>query len=178
MFTYGNRWPKSDFFQLVVIYRYLQLVYPMWHKANFKKSWIYNCFICTWIVGPSFHMSHAIPTSKVSKKIHINIFSIRGVTYYYLDSTPVRNVIHGYSFVHWAYGEGAPSQWYKIVSLLRHSVCEEYKHSASVQSLLITPKTGLVNIQRWGGDVDTVSGLSGVFRMLNYNFSHAAAGGS
>ena len=30
----------------------------------------------------------------------------------------------------------------EFVSLLRHLVCEEYKHSASVQSLLINPKTG------------------------------------
>ena len=28
------------------------------------------------------------------------------------------------------------------VSLVRHSVWEEYKHSAWIQSLLITPKTG------------------------------------
>ena len=27
-------------------------------------------------------------------------------------------------------------------SLMRHSVCEEYKHSAWIQSLLISPKTG------------------------------------
>ena len=34
------------------------------------------------------------------------------------------------------------SQYRWIVSLLRHLACEEYKHSASVQSLLITPETG------------------------------------
>ena len=35
-----------------------------------------------------------------------------------------------------------PLQYRWIVPLLRHLVCEEYKHSASVQFLLITPKTG------------------------------------
>ena len=38
-----------------------------------------------------------------------------------------------------------PSQYKMLkcgVSLVRHSVCEEYKHSAWIQSLLITPKTG------------------------------------
>ena len=35
-----------------------------------------------------------------------------------------------------------PLQYRWIVPLLRHLVYEEYKHSASVQSLLITPKTG------------------------------------
>ena len=71
-----------------------------------------------------------------------------------------------------------PSQWCKIVPPLRHLVCEEHKHSASVQSLLITPKTGLVDIQRWGGDVDTSVGLSRVFRTFNPSFSHGTTGGS
>ena len=38
-----------------------------------------------------------------------------------------------------------PSQYKMLkcgVSLVRHSVCEEYKHSAWIQFLLITPKTG------------------------------------
>ena len=75
-------------------------------------------------------------------------------------------VIHGYSFMLWTYqeegaadcnagwgvGDGGgsweapvPSQYKMLkcgVSLMRHSVCEDYKHSAWIQSLLITPKTG------------------------------------
>ena len=43
-----------------------------------------------------------------------------------------------------------PLQCCKIVPLLRHLVCEEYKHSASAQSLLITPETGFVNTNKVG----------------------------
>ena len=35
-----------------------------------------------------------------------------------------------------------PSELHTLVSLLRHLHWEEYKHSSSVQSLLITPETG------------------------------------
>ena len=43
-----------------------------------------------------------------------------------------------------------PSELSWIVTLVRH-FCEEYKHSASVQSLLITPKT--VNSEGLPGEV-------------------------
>ena len=43
-----------------------------------------------------------------------------------------------------------PLKWCKIVPPLTHLICEEYKHSASVQSLLITPETGFVNTYKVG----------------------------
>ena len=49
-----------------VLCRYLELVYPIWHKTHFKMRYIYITIVFVWIFG-LVEMGHMIPTSKVGK---------------------------------------------------------------------------------------------------------------
>ena len=77
-----------------------------------------------------------------------------------------------------------PSQLHKTVAPLRHSQWKEYKHSAPVQSLLISPETGCKEQMTnslldsgWGVDIDAAEGLHQVQRMYK-KFCHYITLGS
>ena len=83
-----------------------------------------------------------------------SFFHLRGWEQLFMDVSsctgPIMNeelqaVMLGGELKLWGGGSSlapVPMQYRWIVPLLWHLVCEEYKHSASVQSLLITPETG------------------------------------
>ena len=57
------------------------------------------------------------------------------------------------------------------LSASAEALCEEYKHSAWIQSLLITPETGCGN-RTWGGDMNIPTGFADVQFMLKYYICH------
>ena len=61
-------WSESITIVYIHFFRYLELVYPLWHKAYFKMRYLYAALIFSWIFGPAV-ASYAIPTSKVRKRI-------------------------------------------------------------------------------------------------------------
>ena len=48
-----------------IIFRYLELVHPIWHKTHFKIRWIYISIAVTWILGITINFAYHIPTTKV-----------------------------------------------------------------------------------------------------------------
>ena len=75
-----------------VLCRYLELVYPIWHKTHFKMRYIYITIVFVWMFG-LVEVVEVIPTSKVGnlmilnliklfmKKIQANIFCFDAITY-------------------------------------------------------------------------------------------------
>ena len=50
----------------VFLCRYIELVYPIWHKIHFKMRYIYISLVFVWIFD-LVPVAHMIPTGKVSK---------------------------------------------------------------------------------------------------------------
>ena len=57
----------SAAFIVIFIYRYIELLYPFWHKAHFKMNYIYIFLAACWILGIGSNVAYKIPTSKVSR---------------------------------------------------------------------------------------------------------------
>ena len=51
--------------QLSIIFRYLELVYPFWHKAHFKMTYLYTAIALCWTLGIGLNAAYMIPTGKV-----------------------------------------------------------------------------------------------------------------
>ena len=68
-FSNAPHWDLLYFFEVffLYIYRYLELVHPIWHRAHFKIWWIYVSFVLTWLLGCGLMAVHIIPTTKVKK---------------------------------------------------------------------------------------------------------------
>ena len=50
----------------------------MWHKAHFKKRWIYISFVINWTFGIAINAAYMIPTTRVSDSgWQQPIFSVR-----------------------------------------------------------------------------------------------------
>ena len=45
--------------------RYLELVYPFWHRTHFKMRYLYITLVSCWIFGIGFNAAYMIPTGKV-----------------------------------------------------------------------------------------------------------------
>ena len=46
--------------------RYLELVYPIWHRTHFKMRYIYIAIAFVWTFGLSLNAAYMIPTGKVN----------------------------------------------------------------------------------------------------------------
>ena len=49
----------------VIYHRYLELVFPIWHKTHFKMKYLYIAIAMSWIFGIGLNAAYVIPTSKV-----------------------------------------------------------------------------------------------------------------
>ena len=60
--------------------RYLELVHPLWHRMNFKKSWVFIGIGINWIYGIAIVVAHHVPTSKVKifhlREIYCQIYRL------------------------------------------------------------------------------------------------------
>ena len=46
--------------------RYVELVFPIWHKTHFKMRYIYMALVFAWTFGIGLMGAYMIPTGKVS----------------------------------------------------------------------------------------------------------------
>ena len=49
--------------------RYLELVYPIWHKTHFQMIYIYLSLGFVWIFGIGVNAGYMIPTDKVLEQL-------------------------------------------------------------------------------------------------------------
>ena len=54
-------WGIQDF-----AFRYVELLYPFWHKVHFKMKYLYTVIALVWILGIGLNAADMIPTSKVT----------------------------------------------------------------------------------------------------------------
>ena len=52
-------------FNFVIYYRYLELIFPIWHKTHFKMKYLYSALAMCWLFGIGLNIAYVIPTSKV-----------------------------------------------------------------------------------------------------------------
>ena len=74
--------------------RYLELVHPIWHRAHFKKNWIYISCITTWVFGITLKLVHHIPTSKVIKQKRSLYHTIKMFLNYYAPFVSTSKIMH------------------------------------------------------------------------------------
>ena len=60
---------SPSYHNIVLIYRYIELLYPLWHKAHFKMNYIYISLATCWILGIGSNVAYKIPTSAVTDMI-------------------------------------------------------------------------------------------------------------
>ena len=48
--------------------RYLELVYPIWHRTHFKIRYIYMAVAFVWVFGIGLNAAYMIPTGKVGSE--------------------------------------------------------------------------------------------------------------
>ena len=53
-------------FGYIFVCRYIELLYPFWHKVHFKMKYIYIAIALSWIIGLVHNAAYMIPTGKVS----------------------------------------------------------------------------------------------------------------
>ena len=51
-------------------HRYLELIFPIWHKTHFKMTYLYSAMAMCWIFGIGYNLAYVIPTSKVRCRMH------------------------------------------------------------------------------------------------------------
>ena len=56
-----------------MFHRYLELMYPIWHKTHFKVQWIYIGFATNVLFWIGFALAVHIPTAKVTQLLHSNL---------------------------------------------------------------------------------------------------------
>ena len=53
--------------------RYLELVYPIWHRTHFKIRYIYMAIAFVWVFGIGLNAAYMIPTGKVGSENIANL---------------------------------------------------------------------------------------------------------
>ena len=56
---------KMYVYLFAIYYRYLELIFPIWHKTHFKMKYLYSPMAMCWIFGIGYNLAYVIPTSKV-----------------------------------------------------------------------------------------------------------------
>ena len=62
---------------LILHFRYLELVHPVWHRANFNTRWLYISFGINWAYGIIFNGAYIIPISMVTVSLSVFIRVVR-----------------------------------------------------------------------------------------------------
>ena len=53
--------------------RYIELVYPFWHKTHFKMKYLHISLATCWVFGIGLNAAYKIPTSKVIIWFFVNL---------------------------------------------------------------------------------------------------------
>ena len=61
----GNKRVNAVKLSLIFFFRYLELVYPIWHKVYFKMRYLYTAIALCWTLGIGLEAAYVIPISKV-----------------------------------------------------------------------------------------------------------------
>ena len=56
---------SMSFYDSYLLFRYLELVHPLWHMSHFKIKWIYICLAANVSLSVVFHAAEMLPTTKV-----------------------------------------------------------------------------------------------------------------
>ena len=140
---------KIDKHILLMYYSRFKKHYKLKVNLTRKQSWIMSFGE----LSPTFTMAQKpVQLSSTRSAVGTRVFLSQGWQQLFMGvsscSGPIMNeelqaVMQGGELEWWgSLLAPVPLQHRWVVPLLRHSVCEKYKHSASVQPLLITPKTG------------------------------------
>ena len=58
----------------IFLNRYLELVYPLWHKVHFKMRYLYMALAFSWLFGTGLNAAYMIPTGRVSS-LFVRLFT-------------------------------------------------------------------------------------------------------
>ena len=72
---------KFGLINFVKYCRYLELVYPIWHRTHFKMRYIYRAITFVWIFGLGFIGAYMISTSRVSLLYLEIVFKSKALLY-------------------------------------------------------------------------------------------------